>query len=679
MQLKTELLQLKGVGDKIQERLTSAGLNTVEDLIDYYPKRYDDYSVITPIKNIDIGKVSLKVKLSQIGSRRTRRGLSLTEAVAEDDTGKVKIVWFNQPYRAKSINPSKQYLLSGEYAFQSGRLQIVNPNIELDEEVDHVQTGRIVPIYTERGQLNSVILRKLVKQIQPLMQSLPETLPRWLIDKYNLISYGAACANIHLPQSIELLEQARKRLGFEELFVLMMASSQIHIQSLRAKALPVAFSQDVATEFVKNLPFKMTDAQRKCVWQIYKDIDSDEPMNRLIEGDVGSGKTVVAAMASLMVAHAGLQVALLAPTELLARQHADTLAKLLAHSPLKNKIGLLTGSLKSAPKKLILDKLKNNHLSIVVGTHALLQESVDWHKLGMIIVDEQHRFGVGQRQKLVLKAGHMPHVLCLTATPIPRSLALTVYGDLDIGILDQVPSQKAGVDTEIVSPNSFAQMFKIIEAELKAGRQAYVVCPLISESEALQATSAEKLYAELSARELKNWKVGLLHGRLKADQKDEVMQKFIKHQLDVIVSTTVIEVGVDVANATVMAIYSADRFGLAQLHQLRGRVGRAEHRGKCFLVMSDSSAPSRRILAISQTNDGFKLAEMDLKLRGPGAIYGTRQHGVLDLRIAELTDTKLIAECRAAVKDFAQNNENLLKYPQIAAKVAKASKLTYLN
>lgn len=679
MRNDTPLTDIKGVGRVASQKLESAGLLTVDDLMNYFPRRYDDYSKLVKIKDLEPGKVSIKVNLEELKSRRARRGLSIIEAAAKDETGRVGVVWFNQPYRAKSIRLDKQYLLSGDYGFQFGRMQIVNPSLELVEDIDQNQGGKILAVYSERGGINSSYVRRLIKQISPYISELPEILPIWLVEKYKLLSHAQAMLAIHKPMSSKQIEQAKTRLGFEELFVLMMASKQIKDQNIKVKALAVPFDQATAKKFVESLPFKLTDAQRRCVWQIYKDIDSQEPMNRLIEGDVGSGKTVIAAMASLMVANAGLQVAFLAPTELLANQHADTMSRLLEHSTLKNKLALLTGSVKPKIKQKIKSLLKQNEISIIVGTHALLQESVDWHKLGLVIVDEQHRFGVQQRQKLLLKAGHMPHVLCLTATPIPRSLALTVYGELDISILDQSPSHRAGVKTQIVSPNSLNAMFKAIDQELKKGRQAYIVCPLISESEALQAVSAEKLYEQLSKNELKQWRVGLLHGRLSSEKKDKVMLKYVNHEIDVLVSTTVIEVGVDVANATVMAIFSADRFGLAQLHQLRGRVGRAEHQGTCYLVMSDSAKPSKRIVAISQTNDGFKLSELDLEIRGPGAIYGFRQHGLLDLKIAQLTDSKLIAITKQALNDFINSNESLLKYKQITDKVKQASKLTYLN
>ena len=679
MDMQTELINLKGVGNVVAERLASAGLVTVGDLLAYYPRRYDDYSHVTAIAQLRPGLVTLKAHFSEIKERRVRRGLHITEAVANDDSGRVRVIWFNQPYRAKNIQAGKPYYISGEFGLQQQRLQIVNPSIELVND-EAVQVGtRIVPTYRETGHLNSTLLRKLILQVQPVMKTLPETLPSWLIEQAGLVSRADAITHIHLPSSSDALQAARERLGFEELFVVMMAAQANRDQAIRTEALAVPFNKEIALDFVTHLPFTLTDAQRKTIWQIYKDIAQTEPMNRLVEGDVGSGKTVIAAMAALMVAEAGLQVAFIAPTELLAQQHADTIAKVFAHSPLKNKIALLTGGVKTSQKKLIKEKLKDNRIQILIGTHALLQESVDWHRLGLVIIDEQHRFGVAQRQKLFSAAGHMPHILCLTATPIPRSLALTVYGELDISIIDQAPSTRAGVDTTIVSPNSTAQMYHAIQQQLTEGRQAYIVCPLINESDVLQVASAEKTYQEISKKQLKGWRVGLLHGRLKADEKDAVMRAFANHELDVLVATTVIEVGVDVANASVMVIQSADRFGLAQLHQLRGRVGRAEHRGHCYLVMSDSQAPSKRMRAIAETANGFALAELDLEIRGPGAIYGTRQHGTLDLRIAKLTDAALIAKARVAVQSFITRGEDLLQYKQIAAEVQRASKLTYLN
>lgn len=679
LSVKTPLIELKGVGEALNQRLIAVGLKTVNDLIGYFPRKYSDYSNIVPIADTRPGLVSLKVRLHSLTERRVRRGLHITEAVAEDDSGKLRVIWFNQPYRAKSILPARKYYLSGEFKLQRQRLQVVNPSIELADGHETTQTARIIATYPESGSLNSVLIRKLINQAVPVINNLKETMPADIINRHKLLSYAEALKAIHLPRSDIELSEAKRRLAFEELFVVMMASKQMKNQLVRAKSMPVKFQEQVAKKFVNSLHFNLTDTQRKIVWQIYKDIAETEPMNRLIEGDVGSGKTVIAVMASIMVAESGLQVAFLAPTELLAMQHFDTMKKLLKGYRLKDNIELLTGSKKPKQKSDIKKRLADNKISIVIGTHALLQESVDWHRLGLIVVDEQHRFGVEQRQKLFKKAGHMPHVLCLTATPIPRSLALTVYGELDISVLNESPKIRSGVDTSIISPNSKDQMYEKVIEQLKAGRQAYVVCPLIEESEILQSTSAQKMFDSLKQKQFRDWRVGLLHGRMRSEEKDQVMKAFINHKIDILVSTTVIEVGVDIANATVMIIESADRFGLAQLHQLRGRVGRAEHKGHCYLVLSDSNAPSRRMRAIASTNDGFKLAELDLEIRGPGAIYGTKQHGELDLRIAKLTDTKLIAEVRSAVNDFIAEGSDLLKYKQIAAKVQRASKLTYLN
>lgn len=679
MNISTPLQELKGVGKVMAAHLESMGLKTVRDLLNYYPRRYDDYSLVTSIKQLQPGLVTLKGSFSNITERRVRRGMHITEAVINDNTGLVKAVWFNQPYRGASLQAGKNYYIRGDFRLQNARLQVINPSIEQAAEAIKPGSELIVPTYRENANVSSQLIRKLLPQVLDVINKMPEVLPGWLVAEAGLISHSAAIRAIHMPGSAKELADAQKRLGFEELFVVIMAAHINRSQIVATRALPVKFKQKVATDFVAHLPFKLTDAQRKTVWQIYKDMDSTEPMNRLVEGDVGAGKTVVAAMAALMVAESGLQVALLAPTELLATQHAETIAKIFAHTKLKDKIALLTGSVKPAQKQHIKQKLKDNKLKVLIGTHALLQESVDWHKLGMVIIDEQHRFGVEQRQKLLDKAGHMPHILCLTATPIPRSLALTVYGELDISVLNQAPSVRAGVDTDIVSPNSTAQMYQSIISQLQAGRQAYIVCPLISESEVLQTASAEQTYKQISQRELKGWRVGLLHGKLKPAQKTSIMQAFVRHEIDVLVATTVIEVGVDVANASVMVIQGADRFGLAQLHQLRGRVGRAQHRGQCYLVMSDSKAPSKRMRAIVSTTNGFELAELDLELRGPGAIYGTRQHGTLDLRLAKLTDAALIAKARQAVNSFIDKGENLLQYKQIAALTQRASKLTYLN
>lgn len=679
MNVNSKLSELKGVGPVLSERLEAIGLRTVDDILHYYPRRYDDYSNETLISQIRPGLVTIKAHFSEITERRVRRGLHITQAVANDESGRVRVIWFNQPYRAKNLKSGELYYISGEFGLQRERLQVTNPAIELVDEKNHHHTARIIPTYRETSAVNSITIRKILSQLCGVIDSIPEVLPNTIVANMHLISHAEAIRAIHMPNSQHDINSAKERLGFEELFVVMLASYLNKQEIANIEAARIPFKESAAKSFVEKLPFKLTDAQRRVVWQIYKDIDSTKPMNRLVEGDVGSGKTIVAAMAALMTAEAQLQVAFIAPTELLVRQHYQTLSLVLSHTDIADKIVLLTGSIPKSEKLDIKNRLKNNDIRLLIGTHALLQESVDWNSLGLIIVDEQHRFGVEQRQKLHTKSGYMPHVLCLTATPIPRSLALTVYGELDISILDQAPSTRAGVQTEIVSPNSTDQMYQAVINQLQLGRQAYVVCPLITESDVLQVASAEETYSNIAKKELKGWRIGLLHGRMKSAEKDQIMQSFINHDIDVLVATTVIEVGVDVANASAMVIMGADRFGLAQLHQLRGRVGRAQYEGHCYLVMTDSKAPSRRMRAIASTTNGFELAELDLEIRGPGAIYGTRQHGTLDLRIAQLTDVALIAKARTAVRQFIDMKENLLQYKQIAAAVKRASKLTYLN
>jgi ATP-dependent DNA helicase RecG len=443
--------------------------------------------------------------------------------------------------------------------------------------------------------------------------------------------------------------------------------------------LAIDFNEKLAKEFVSKLPFKLTDAQRKVVWSIYKDLAKSQPMNRLVEGDVGSGKTVVAAMAALMAMEQGFQVAFMAPTEILARQHAETLLKLLDSVGYGEQVGLLLGSLTAAQKKTAQQRISDGTIRLIIGTHALIAEKVDMHKLGLIIIDEQHRFGVGQRKKLQAKAGHMPHVLHMTATPIPRSLALTLYGELDISVLDEMPPGRQQIKTKLVSPNSKISLYKEINKEIEAGRQIFVVCPVIIETEASRGLSAEETFKQLSEHEYKHRKVALLHGRLKTDEKEQVMSDFVAGKFDILVSTTVIEVGVDVPNATVMLIVGAERFGLAQIHQLRGRVGRGANQSYCFLMLSDSKAPMQRLRALENITDGFKLAELDLKLRGPGAIYGTIQHGVLDLRIANLTDMKLIAAARNAAQEFLEKKEKINRYAHLEGKVNRLRSVTNLN
>ncbi len=693
MNLGTPINELRGVGGQIAKKLQHLGIVEVGDLLWSYPRRYDDYSKVTKIDRLRPGIVTINARFIQVSGRYVRRGMHITEAVASDDSGSVRIIWFNQPYRINSVKKHEDYYISGNFELNHQRLSIISPSIELASDFP-LNTARIVPIYRETKGVNSLLRRKLLNQVVPLIHDLPENLPNWVIQENRLMQRHEAVLQMHFPADTASLDKAKNRLGFEEVFCLSLASLLNKYELTAQHAPPVPFDQTIAQNFVRHLPFSLTNAQRKVTWQIYKDMQKSQPMNRLIEGDVGSGKTAVAAMAALMVLHDGHQVAYMAPTELLATQHAANLFKMLTPLGYGQLVGLLTGSMTAAQKKTAYEKIAAGDIKFIIGTHALIQEKVDMHSLELIIIDEQHRFGVEQRKTLQKKAGHMPHVLSLTATPIPRSLALTLYGDLDVSLLDEKPAERKTIKTKIVSPNSRAQLNKSIDANIAKGEQVFVVCPTISSqipvvnfrsSDDAQETvdnssqSAANVYERLSKKEFKHRRVGLLHGKMKSDDKNATMQKFINHELDILVATTVIEVGVDVPNATIMVIESAERFGLAQLHQLRGRVGRSDKQGYCYLMMSDSSAPPRRLRALESSNDGFRLAELDLELRGPGAIYGSMQHGQLDLRIADLSDMRLISAARRSAQSYIDKQEDLLKYPELNRHITRLRAITNLN
>lgn len=669
---------LKGIGEAQAQKLAQLGVQTIGDLIEYYPRRYEDYSEVTSATQLKPGKVTIEAVIKQANGRYVRRGMHITEAVASDDQGSVRLVWFNQPYRAAALKAGQKYFISGQYELSHQRFAIMNPGVELASDFP-INTARILAVYRETKGLTSRQIRGAISQLGIFIRELPETLPALIIQKEELVSRAEALLAIHAPVSAEHLEAARRRLGFEEVFALSLASLLNRRENQSEKALAIPFDEKLAREFVGHLPFQLTAAQRRTTWQVYQDLQKTQPMNRLVEGDVGSGKTVVATMAALMVLARDRQVALMAPTELLARQHAETVHGLLKPLNRESSALLLVGSMTAAQKSRARTAIKNGEAGFIIGTHALIQEKVDMHSLALVIVDEQHRFGVEQRKKLMAKAGHMPHVLSLSATPIPRSLALTLYGELDISVLDEKPAGRQIVATELVAPGDRKQLYAKLDTELQAGRQMFVVCPLITDSMAVEAASVEKVYKEMRSRHFKHRRVGLLHGKLAPAAKQAVMEKFVRHELDILVATTVIEVGVDVPNASIMLIESPERFGLAQLHQLRGRVGRSSDQGYCYLLLSDSQSPGRRLRALESSHDGFKLAELDLHLRGPGAIYGISQHGQLDLRLAQLDDLHLTRAARSAAEEFIAKEENLLQYKQLAGVVTRLRTVTNLN
>lgn len=676
MNLLSPLESVKGVGEKTAQQFADAGLFTVGDLLTFLPRTHEDFSEEVKISDIHPGKATIKARCEKIATRPVRRGLRITTATLVDDSGKLQAAWFNQPYRETQLKNGEEFYFSGEFEFNYNRYQLTNPSCEKVSDMP-AQTGRLLPVYRAIKGLKSQVVRKTLTELKPLMTILPETLPAEVVKSKKLVSYSDALLGMHFPKASEDIVAAKERLAFEELFQLLLASQLNKQENAKLEGWHIPFNQKVVAGFVRQLPFELTGAQRRAAWEIIQDFERKTPMNRLLQGDVGSGKTVVAGLAARQAAHAGFQSAIMAPTEILASQHAEALTKLL--SPFDVKVGLLTGSVKGAARKTLYEQIASGGVDVVVGTHALIQDTVKFHKLGFVAIDEQHRFGVKQRQELLKKSLHMPHLLAMTATPIPRSLALTVYGELDVSILNELPKGRKPIATKIWSPVSWRQLYDKIDAEIAAGRQAYVICSLIDDNPENDVKSVQAEYKKLQNSIFAHRKIGLLHGKLKADEKDAVMREFAAGNLDILVSTTVVEVGVDVPNATIMLIEDADRFGLSQLHQLRGRVGRSHHQSYCFLVTSGTEKPSQRLREIEKSNDGFYLAEVDLKLRGPGEIYGRAQHGALNLQIATLSDTQLIARAQRAARQFALSSGDLLQYKQLAAQVGTYQRLITLN
>lgn len=733
MNLAASLDQIKGVGPKTAAELRQAGLETVSDILLFLPRKHEDFTNVTPIAELQPGKVTIRARCQQISTRPVRRGLRLTTAVLADDTSKLNAIWFNQPYRVQQLGGSDEWFyFSGTFEYNYGRYQLTNPTAELAKELP-VQADRLLPVYHAVRGLKSQTVRKVIEQLRPLMSVLPETLPPSVVKSEKLLDRAAAISAMHFPRDEREVEQARQRLAFEELFELVLASQLNKIDNQKLAGFAIPFEKSVVQDFVKKLPFALTSAQRRAAWDILQDFENARPMNRLLQGDVGSGKTVVAGLAARQAASAGYQTALMAPTEILARQHAQTLSKLL--EPFGVTVGLLIGSVKGKSRQTLYQQIANGAVDVVVGTHALIQDKVEFHRLGFVIIDEQHRFGVEQRQRLLMKVkderleagvldtlssplclarepgaarpvsrdepavivtgsesvssapsdskkpsvAAMPHLLAMTATPIPRSLALTVYGELDVSVLDELPRGRRPILTKIISPPSREAAYTAIDQQIAQGRQVYVVCSLITDSDSSDRKSVEAEYKRLKNSIFGRRRIAMLHGKMAASEKDQIMQAFKDQRYDILVSTTVIEVGVDVPNATIMMIEDADQFGLAQLHQLRGRVGRGQHQSFCYLMMSTNNKPSQRLREIEKSNDGFHLAEVDMSLRGPGEIYGRMQHGALNLQIATLADTQLIARAQKAAKRFIDSGESLSKYPTLEARVRHNQRVTTLN
>ncbi len=676
----TDVMYMKGVGPKIAYKLNKLGIYTVQDLMLYFPKKHIDYSSRTLIRDLKEGETTTVFGyIKSVSAFNTQKKLSVVKVTVADESGRLDLSFFQAKSnrfmleRTKSQFPiNAGIMLSGKVKRNNydGKLTFDKPTYSimtgefLEDKNSNLNIARIVPIYTVCEDLSIKVLRRAIfNAIQKYKDEIENVIPDFMREKIGLLDKKAAVEQIHFPESQELLEQARFSLIFEELFLIQLKMVRIREQNSHnhsALALKIK-EKGLVKEFIDNLPFELTGAQKKAVNEILNDLNSDVPMARLLQGDVGSGKTVVATIMLLAGVENGYQGALMAPTEILAQQHYNNLQQWL--SPMGISVGLFLGSQGKKIREKFRTDLRNGQMNIAVGTHALIQEDVDFNNLGAIVVDEQHRFGVKQRNVLKKKSQN-PQILTMTATPIPRTLALTVHGDLDLTIIDELPKGRKPIKTSLVT--SHRGVYELIQSEIDAGRQAYVVYPLIEESETLSAKAATIEAERLQKEVFPQYKIGLLHGKLKNDEKEQVMKDFKDKKYDILVSTTVVEVGVDVPNATVMLIENAERFGLSQLHQLRGRVGRNSLQSYCILHTSTKSQETReRLNIMTQTNDGFVIAEKDLQLRGPGEFLGTRQSGLPDLIISDIVrDAKILEMARNEAIDFVKTNK-IEDYPKL--------------
>lgn len=709
--LESNIELLTGVKTKITSKLKKVGINTIKDLLYYFPFRYEDFSHIYNISELELNQnvtISAKVKFLKI-HRSWQRKIIIVEAILEDKTGQIKAVWFNQPFLRNILKIGKYFNFSGKVAIDdNNELYLAHPIYELISEnnknIDTKHTARLVPIYSETKGLTSKLIRNIIKIAFKIIKPFQEWIPYEILNKYNFPEINQAFKIIHFPNKLSDALRAKKRFAFEDIFLLQIYNLKQKLNLNFKKSFSIYADIEWLKNILSKLPFELTLSQKKALWDILKDLSKEKPMNRLLQGDVGSGKTIVSALACLVCAQNNYQSVLMAPTEVLAVQHYNTFKKLFNYIFLENQpvLGLLTSSsanifyendVESKVKKDFFKKeVLNNKIKIIIGTHALIQKTVQFSNLGLVIVDEQHRFGVNQRATLLNKHNYIPHFLSMSATPIPRTLMLTIFGDLDISLINELPKGRKPIITKIISPENRFKAYDFIRNQIKEGRQAFVICPRIesfSEEELtkndilkLDIKNVEEEYKKLSEEIFPEFKIGMLHGKLKPKEKNEIMEKFKNNEINILVSTSVIEVGVDVPNATIMMIEGAERFGLSQLYQFRGRVGRGEHQSYCFLFTdSNSKTTKMRLEAIVKAKNGFELAEIDLKLRGPGEFFGEKQTGFPDLSMKGLMDMELIKNSRdAAYLLFKKDTTSSLKnYPKLLSKLEEFQKRIHLE